>query len=105
MALFELAQIYQALGRQDLARPLLTEYKEHARRRRAMLQAANAVMARPESARAHGEMGRLCLEEGKIGRAVLSLERALALDPRLTEARAMLARARQATDSAVTEDE
>jgi hypothetical protein len=56
-----------------------------------MRRAALAVMTRPDSANAHLEMGQLCRARGMSGRAVLSLERALALDPQLTSARSELA--------------
>jgi tetratricopeptide (TPR) repeat protein len=111
LALFELAEVYRALGEPERARPLLTRYREHSQRRREMLQAANAVMTNPGSAEAHARMGRLCLESGKVGRAILSFERALALDPRQPELRAMLARARQSagvapdTGAPVADDE
>ena len=105
VALFELAEVYRALGERERARPLLARYGQYARRRREMLQAANAVMANPESARAHAAMGQLCLEEGRIGRAILSLERALALQPGFPGARAALVRARRAADSAAADDE
>jgi tetratricopeptide (TPR) repeat protein len=105
VALFELTQVYRALGENDRARPLLARYGQHARRRREMLQAANAVMTSPESAQAHARIGRLCLDEGRIGRAILSLERALALQPGLPGARATLDRARRAADTAAADDE
>lgn len=105
LALFELAQLYRRLGEGARARPLMARYQEHTRQRRAMLQAANAVMVNEESAAAHARMGRLCLDSGKIGRAILSFERALALDSNQAGARAALARARQAGGTGIAGDE
>ena len=61
-----------------------------------MRRAAMAVMIHPDSARAHLKMGRLCLERGMIGRAILSFERARTLDPRLPGVREALAAAHRA---------
>jgi predicted Zn-dependent protease len=94
-AAFELAQLYRSLGMQDRVPPLLARHSDYLRQRAAMHRAALAVMAHPERASAHLEMGRLCLEHGMVGRAILSLQRVLALDPSLPGARQLLARARR----------
>jgi hypothetical protein len=43
-------------------------------------------------------MGKLCLEQGMIGRAILSLKRARTLDPLLPGVREALDRARQTAE-------
>jgi tetratricopeptide (TPR) repeat protein len=91
---FELAQLYRDLGMPARAAPLLKRHQEALRRRGEMRRAALSVMTHPHSARAHREMGRLCLEQGMIGRAILSLERARMLDPRLPGVVEALERAR-----------
>src|SRR5262249_50725014 len=102
---FELGQLYRDLGMTDRVAPLMAEYRESLRRRDVMRRAAMAVMAHPESASAHLEVGRLCRERGMIGRAILSLERALALDPRLASAREELAQARRAPATGASREE
>jgi Flp pilus assembly protein TadD len=91
---FELAKVYRALGQAERARPLLAQHHRILQQREVMRRAALAVMTDPESATAHLEMGHRCREHGMIGRAILSLHRALALDPHLPAARAELARLR-----------
>jgi cytochrome c-type biogenesis protein CcmH/NrfG len=65
-----------------------------------MRKAALEVMTQPDSARVHLRMGRLCLERGLVGRAILSLERAKRLDPRLADVDALLAQARSSVREA-----
>jgi hypothetical protein len=101
---FELAQVYRELGMSDRAAPLMAQYQASLQRRDAMRRAALAVMTHPDSAPAHREVGRLCLERGMLGRAILSLERAQSLDPRLPGVREALVRARRAPGAAVDEE-
>src|SRR5262249_20207246 len=55
--IFELAQIYRALGLTDRMHALMAQYQESMRRREVMRRAALAVMAHPNSAAAHRDMG------------------------------------------------
>lgn len=103
--LFELAQLYRELGMADRAGPLMAQYQDRLRQHEAMRRAAMAAMAHPQSAAAHREVGRLCLERGMIGQAILSLERAQALDPRLPGVRQALAHARQTPSSTPAPEE
>jgi Flp pilus assembly protein TadD len=93
---FDLAQVYRDLGMRDRVGPLMARYQASLRRREVMHRAAMRVMNDPDSAPAHLEMGRLCLERGMIGRAILSFERARTLDPRLPGVREALTAARRA---------
>src|SRR5205085_9575191 len=79
--------------------PLMVRYQESMRQREVMRRAAVAVMTHPDSAAAHREMGVLCLQRGMIGRAILSLQRAMTLDPRLPVVREALAAARRTAGS------
>jgi tetratricopeptide (TPR) repeat protein len=97
---FDLAQVYRALGMADRVGPLMARYQVSLRQRAEMRRAALAVMAHPDSAPAHRDVGLLCLKRGMIGRALLSLERAATLDPRLPGVREGLADARRAGGAA-----
>lgn len=96
---FELSQLYRDLGLTDQFRPLMALYQASMQRREEMRRAAVVVMAHPDSAAAHREMGRLCLQRGMIGRAILSLQRAMSLDPGLPGVREALAAAHRAAES------
>jgi thioredoxin-like negative regulator of GroEL len=78
---FDLAQLYRDLGMSKEAAPLLDAYRRSLQQRQEMRKAALEVMTQPDSARVHLRMGRLCLERGLVGRAILSLERAKAWTP------------------------
>jgi len=96
---FELSQLYRDLGLTDQIRPLMARYQQSMQQREQMRRAAVVVMAHPDSAAAHREMGRLCLQRGMIGRAILSLQRAREIDPRLPGVREALDTARRAAES------
>jgi tetratricopeptide (TPR) repeat protein len=96
---FELSQLYRDLGLTDQLRPLMARYQQSMQQREQMRRAAVVVMAHPDSAAAHREMGRLCLQRGMIGRAILSLQRAREIDPRLPGVREALDTARRAAES------
>jgi tetratricopeptide (TPR) repeat protein len=91
---FELAQLYRDLGLTDRVGRLMAEHEASVRRSGEMHRAAMAVMEHPDSPQDHLQMGQLCLERGMLGRAILSLERAMALDSGLPGAREALANAR-----------
>jgi tetratricopeptide (TPR) repeat protein len=103
-AAFELAQLYRDLGMNEKAAPLLAEYQESLRRNEVMRRAGLAVMEHPENAQAHLEMGRLYLDRGRVGEAILSLERALELQPGLPGAQEALDRAKHATSRESTQE-
>jgi Flp pilus assembly protein TadD len=94
---FELAQVYRASGRAERAGPLILQHQASLREHERMRRAALAVMTRPDSAAAHQAMGRLCLQNGMQGRAILSFERAEALDPSLVGIHEELTGAQRAT--------
>jgi protein O-GlcNAc transferase len=98
-AAFELAQLYRDLGMNEKAAPLLAEYQESLRRNEVMRRAVLAVTEHPDSAPAQLAMGRLYLDRGRVGEAILALERAVALQPDLPGAREALERAKHTPSS------
>ena len=56
-------------------------------------------MREPRSPAAHREVGKLCLERGMYGRAVVELRRTLELDPRSPGTAALLEQARQRAEA------
>jgi tetratricopeptide (TPR) repeat protein len=94
---YEMAQAYRSVGRTGDAARKMEQHEAAFRHRERMRRAAMAVMTRPDDALAQREMGRLCLEQGRLGRAILSLERAAALNPRLPGVAELLQTARAAT--------
>jgi tetratricopeptide (TPR) repeat protein len=97
-AAFELAELYRREGRADEARKLLAEHQAAQQEREELRRAGLALMRSPDDAEAHAQVGRLCLERGMYGRAIVELERSLKLDPDQPELRALLARARSEAD-------
>lgn len=91
---FELGQLYRQQGRGAEGARLLEEHRAVHAHRGLLRRAAEAIIRRPRDARAHLLVGRLCLERGLIGRAIVEIERARELDPRLSETASLLARAR-----------
>jgi tetratricopeptide (TPR) repeat protein len=95
---YELAEIDRAEGRAAEIPALLVEHSRIQQRRTAMRRAATTIMREPANAAAHAEVGRLCLESGLAGRAIVEFERTLQLNPRLTEAVNLLPQARAAAE-------
>jgi thioredoxin-like negative regulator of GroEL len=99
-AAFELAQMYRARGDGASADTLMLEYREAQERREQLRKAGDRLIRNGESAGAHLEVGRLCVERGRWGRAIVELTRALELDPAAPGAAKLLQEAEAAAMSA-----
>jgi tetratricopeptide (TPR) repeat protein len=102
---YELGEIYRQDGRTAEATTLFRRHQSIQQQRTAFQQAATDLRRFPANAAVHLRMGKLLLERGMRGRAIVELERAVQLQPSQNEAKSLLEKARKESDAAPTFDE
>ncbi len=94
-----LAELYRRAGRRDEAAGLLVQHQEQYEQRAALRRAGDRLLREPDSAEAHRDVGRLCLKQGSVGRAIAEFQHAGELDRDLPGLEQDLAAARAAATS------
>jgi tetratricopeptide (TPR) repeat protein len=102
---YELGEIYRKEGRTAEAGKLFRAHWSAQQRRTELRRAATTLMREPDNASAHLEVGKLFLDRGLYGRAIVELQRALQLKPGWSDASTLLAKARGDVTSAHAPEE